>query len=165
MLRLKVAWGLPHILVGHWFTKWITECLQTNEQQSKYRCKFTCRTERKKNLSYLTVKQGSVSESLLCSALTAEFTTENNDGGMRISAISTIRSLAYVDDIANISLDHEDAHKTHENMLWFSQKIRLVVNARKCHIMTLNVGYDIFLIGSKCSLRPLRDNFRPAPYF
>ena len=81
------------------------------------------------------VKQGGVLGSPLCSATTAEY-CEKNKGICLGNA--TIASLAFVDDIADLSTTFQDAIESHKNALTFASKKKLQLAPEKCYIMLLN---------------------------
>ena len=70
------------------------------------------------------VKQGTVIGPLLCSASIAEFCEECGPGGAGIGK-TTIRTLAFVDDIININSDVVDVLSSHERIKCFSEKKNL----------------------------------------
>ena len=84
---------------------------------------------------YDIVKQGGVLGSPLCSATTAEYCTLNN--GIAIGDV-VIATLAFVDDIADISGSFEDAISAHNNAIIFSLKKKLTFSPDKCYIMIVN---------------------------
>ena len=83
------------------------------------------------------VKQGTVLGPLLCSASTAECCEEHTTGGVRIGATS-IRSLAYVDDILDLSEDAKEATEAHNTVVKFTKKKRLQLSWKKCGIIPIN---------------------------
>ena len=83
------------------------------------------------------VKQGTVLGPLLCSASTAECCDEHVSGGMSIGSTS-IRSLAYVDDILDIDEDPDDASDAHNTVLEFTSKKRLELSWKKCALLAIN---------------------------
>ena len=76
------------------------------------------------------VKQGTVLGPTLCSASTAEYIEENKSGGLEIGGMS-INSLVFVDDITNINTKIEEVHESHESLVWFMEKKRLILNEDK----------------------------------
>ena len=83
------------------------------------------------------VKQGTVLGPLLCSASTAECCEEHLRGGVSIGSTS-IRSLAYVDDIADVDETVEDAMYAHDTVTNFTSKKRLQLSWKKCSIIAIN---------------------------
>ena len=83
------------------------------------------------------VKQGTVLGPLLCSASTAECCEEHKQGGVSIGATS-IRSLAYVDDIVDLIESEEDAIEAHNTVTKFTSKKRLELSWKKCSIIPIN---------------------------
>ena len=83
------------------------------------------------------VKQGTVLGPLLCSASTAECCVEHTQGGVNIGA-STVRSLAYVDDILDASENVQDAVEAHSTVIQFAAKKRLQLSWKKCAILKIN---------------------------
>ena len=67
------------------------------------------------------VKQGTVLGPLLCSASTAECCVEHKSGGVRIGSTS-VKSLAYVDDILDINESEEDSNEAHDTVIKFTRK-------------------------------------------
>lgn len=84
------------------------------------------------------VQQGSVSGGALCVASLAEVLEEDLGKGYQIGD-AILRALAFVDDIATINKDHINAYKSHRNVVWFSAKKRLLLNALKCVLLCINV--------------------------
>ena len=84
------------------------------------------------------VQQGSVSGGALCIASTGEISNENLGKGHQIG-IAILRALAFVDDIASLCRDHMDAYQSHQCVVWFSSKKRLLLNALKCLLLCINV--------------------------
>ena len=80
------------------------------------------------------VKQGGILGSHMCSATTAEYCEQNK--GMSIGNVS-IASLAFVDDIADLSTTFEDAVSSHQNALSFAKRKKLQLAPDKCYIMLL----------------------------
>ena len=80
------------------------------------------------------VKQGTVIGPILCSASTAECCLEHRSGGSSIGNTS-IRSLAYVDDILDISEGVNGAEDAHQTVINFTSKKRLKLSGGKCHIV------------------------------
>ena len=78
------------------------------------------------------VKQGGVLGSPMCSATTAEYCEQNK--GICLGQAS-IASLAFVDDIADLSTSIEDAIASHKNALTFAQRKKLELAPDKCYIM------------------------------
>ena len=83
------------------------------------------------------VKQVTVLGPLLCSASTAECCVEHERGGMSIGSTS-IRSLAYVDDIVDIDEDPDNASDAHKTVLTFTAKKRLELSWKKCALLVIN---------------------------
>ena len=83
------------------------------------------------------VKQGTVLGPLLCSASTAECCEEHTTGGVRIGSTS-IKSLAYVDDIVDLSEDATEATEAHNTVLEFTSKKRLELSWKKCCVIPVN---------------------------
>lgn len=83
------------------------------------------------------VKQGGVLGSPMCSATTAEYCEQNR--GISIGQ-ATIASLAFVDDIADISASFEDALNSHKNALKFARRKKLQLAPDKCFIMLIKQG-------------------------
>ena len=83
------------------------------------------------------VKQGTVLGPLLCSASTAECCEEHTTGGVRIGSIS-IKSLAYVDDIIDVSQNENEALEAHNTVLNFTNKKRLELSWKKCCMIPVN---------------------------
>ena len=97
------------------------------------------------------VKQGGVLGSPLCSATTAEYCDKN--AGISIGT-ATVATLAFVDDIADISGCTEDAITAHINALEFALRKKLNFAADKCFIMIVNrkgtdVVPDLYINGEK----------------
>ena len=80
------------------------------------------------------VKQGGVLGSPICSATTAEYCEQNK--GIRLGQVS-IASLAFVDDIADLSTSFEDAIASHKKALTFAQRKKLELAPEKCYIMLI----------------------------
>ena len=83
------------------------------------------------------VKQGTVMGPLLCSASTAECCDEHLRGGMSIGSTS-IRSLAYVDDIIDVDEDPDETCEAHNTVLKFTSKKRLELSGKKCVLLAIN---------------------------
>ena len=81
------------------------------------------------------VKQGGILGSPMCSATTAEYCGQNKGISM---GSATIASLAFVDDIADISATFEDAISSHKNALQFAERKKLQLAYDKCFIMLIN---------------------------
>lgn len=81
------------------------------------------------------VKQGGILGSPMCSATTAEYCEQNKGISM---GNATIASLAFVDDIADISTSFEDAINSHKNALEFAERKKLQLAHDKCFIMLIN---------------------------
>ena len=80
------------------------------------------------------VKQGGILGSPMCSATTAEYCETNK--GITIGTV-TIASLAFVDDIADLSGHFGDVIISHENALEFAKKKKLQFAPDKCYIMLI----------------------------
>ena len=80
------------------------------------------------------VKQGGILGSPMCSETTAEYCEKNK--GLSIGQ-ATIASLAFVDDIADISTTFEDAVSSHKNALMFASQKKLQLAPDKCFIMLI----------------------------
>lgn len=80
------------------------------------------------------VKQGGILGSPMCSATTAEYCEQNK--GISIGN-ATIASLAFVDDIADVSDSFEDALNSHKNALEFASRKKLQLAPDKCFIMLI----------------------------
>ena len=80
------------------------------------------------------VKQGGVLGSPMCSATTAEY-CERNKGILLGDA--SIASLAFVDDIADLSTTFSDAISSHKNAFKFASRKKLQLAADKCYIMLI----------------------------
>ena len=78
------------------------------------------------------VKQGGVLGSPMCSATTAEYCEQNK--GIALGKAS-IASLAFVDDIADLSTTFQDAIESHKNALSFARRKKLQLAPEKCYIM------------------------------
>ena len=83
------------------------------------------------------VKQGTVLGPTLCSASTAECCDEHVTGGVSIGSTS-IKSLAYVDDILDADEDADDASDSHNTVLEFTSKKRLELSWKKCALLVIN---------------------------
>ena len=83
------------------------------------------------------VKQGTVLGPLLCSASTAECCEEHTEGGVSVGSCA-IRSLAYVDDILDVTEGEEDANIAHNTVIHFAKKKRLEISWKKCAILSVN---------------------------
>ena len=81
------------------------------------------------------VQQGRVLAPDLCSASTAEYVGCNK--GVSIGNCN-ISSLAFVDDMLDISLDSYDAEAANLNAVAFSRKKKLTYNGPKCKTMPVN---------------------------
>ena len=80
------------------------------------------------------VKQGGILGSPICSAATAEYCETNK----RISlGTASIASLAFVDDIADLSTSFDDAVQSHKNALAFAKRKKLQLAPDKCYIMLM----------------------------
>ena len=84
------------------------------------------------------VQQGSVSGSTLCSASTAEVTSEIKSGGSQIGTCK-IKCLVYVDDIITVNNSVADVYHSHGRVQWFSKKKRLGLNGPKCMLLGVNL--------------------------
>ena len=80
------------------------------------------------------VKQGGILGSPMCSATTAEYCEQNK--GISIGQ-ATIASLAFVDDIADVSATFDDAVNSHKNALKFANRKKLQLAPEKCFIMLI----------------------------
>lgn len=80
------------------------------------------------------VKQGGILGSPICSAATAEY-CETNKGISLGTAL--IASLAFVDDIADLSTSFDDAVQSHKNALAFAKRKKLQLAPDKCYIMLM----------------------------
>ena len=80
------------------------------------------------------VKQGGILGSPMCSATTAEYCEQNK--GVNVGDVC-IASLAFVDDIADLSTTFQDAVASHHNALSFAKKKKLQLAPDKCYIMLL----------------------------
>ena len=85
------------------------------------------------------VKHGGILGSQMCSATTAEYCEQNK--GITIGQ-ATIASLAFVDDIADISTTFEDAVSSHKNALLFASRKKLQLAPEKCFIMLIKHSLD-----------------------
>ena len=81
------------------------------------------------------VKQGGVLGSPMCSASTAEYCETNK--GVCVGTV-IVDSLVFVDDMLDVSLTWEDAHKAHENSVIFSFKKKMNHKSSKCKSMVTN---------------------------
>ena len=75
------------------------------------------------------VKQGGVLGSPLCSASTAEYCGYNK--GISIGT-SHVSSLAFVDDMIDVSFNCNDSNKAHDNALTFGRKKKINYSTKKC---------------------------------
>ena len=75
------------------------------------------------------VKQGTVLGSILCSSSTAQYCGLNE--GVHIGSM-LLATLAYVDDIIDLTNSTEDCKASHENALLFSAMKKLILSATKC---------------------------------
>ena len=80
------------------------------------------------------VKQGGILGSPMCSATTAEYCEVNK--GINIGT-TTISSLAFVDDIADLSDFFGDVIISHDNALAFARKKKLQLAPDKCFVMVI----------------------------
>ena len=80
------------------------------------------------------VKQGGILGSPMCSATTAEYCEQNK--GINVGDVS-IASLAFVDDIADLSTTFQDAVNSHHNALSFAKRKKLQLAPDKCYIMLI----------------------------
>ena len=80
------------------------------------------------------VKQGGVLGSPMCSATTAEYCEHNK--GILLGGAS-IASLAFVDDIADLSTTFEDAVASHQHAISFAKRKKLELAPEKCYIMLI----------------------------
>ena len=78
------------------------------------------------------VKQGGILGSPMCSATTAEYC--GNNKGISIGPVS-IASLAFVDDIADLSTSLDDAVESHKNAIAFAKRKKLQLAPDKCYTM------------------------------
>ena len=81
------------------------------------------------------VKQGGVLGSPMCSASTAEYCDLNK--GVCVGSL-IVSSLVYVDDMLDVSLTWDDAHKAHDNSVIFSFKKKMSHKGKKCKSMVTN---------------------------
>ena len=81
------------------------------------------------------VKQGGVLGSPMCSASTAEYCGANR--GVCVGTV-IISSLAFVDDMLDVSLTWEDANESHENSVTFSFKKKMNHKSSKCKSLLTN---------------------------
>ena len=81
------------------------------------------------------VKQGGVLGSPMCSASTAEHCETNK--GICVGTL-IISSLAFVDDMLDVSLTWDDAHKAHENSVTFSFRKKMSHKSKKCKTLVTN---------------------------
>ena len=86
------------------------------------------------------VKQGTVIGPLLWSASIAEFCEEHGAGDAVIGDTS-IRSLAFVDDIINTNSNVSDVLLSHECINLFSKKKNLPLSPTKCFILGINCSF------------------------
>ena len=77
------------------------------------------------------VKQGTVIGPLLCSTTIAGFCEEHGAGGAVIED-TTIRSLAFVDDIVNTNSNVSDILLSHERINLFPKKKNLPLSTTMC---------------------------------
>lgn len=80
------------------------------------------------------VKQGGVLGPILCSSSTAEYCETNK--GCQIGT-SVVASLAHVDDIADISMNCDDAEAAHQHAISFSNRKKLTLSVKKCESMVI----------------------------
>lgn len=52
--------------------------------------------------------------------------------------VAILRALAFVDDIATLCRNHMDAYQSHQCVVWFSSRKRLLLNALKCLLLCIN---------------------------
>ena len=83
------------------------------------------------------VKQGSVTGSALCSVSIGDFCDNQLNSGMAIGT-HTIKSLAYVDDIATINKNIREVRQTHNEVCFFATKKNLPLNEKKCYVLAIN---------------------------
>lgn len=81
------------------------------------------------------VKQGGVLGSLLCSASTAEYCGMNKGVCVGTSVVS---SLAFVDDMLDVSLTCSDTLEAHEKSIAFSFKKKMNHKPKKCKSLVVN---------------------------
>ena len=81
------------------------------------------------------VKQGGVLGSPMCSASTAEYCETNK--GVSVGTL-IVNSLVFVDDMLDVSLTWNDAHKAHENSVIFSFKKKMYHKGKKCKSLVMN---------------------------
>ena len=81
------------------------------------------------------VKQGGVLGSPMCSTSTAEYCGLNK--GVCVGT-AVIRSLAYVDDLLDFSLNPSDTQEAHGNSVVFSFKKKMYYKAKKCKSLLAN---------------------------
>ena len=81
------------------------------------------------------VKQGGVLGSPICSASTAEYCGYNK--GISIGTLQ-ISSLAFVDDMIDVSLSCSDSNKAHDNALTFGHKKKIYYSTKKCKSLLAN---------------------------
>lgn len=86
-----------------------------------------------------TVQQGRVLAPDLCSASTAEYCKLNKGVGVGCCVVS---SLAFVDDMLDMSEDNFDAEKSHLNALAFSHRKKIKYNGPKCKCLMVNGKKD-----------------------
>ena len=65
------------------------------------------------------VKQGTLLGSILCSTSTAECVT-HLDGGVQRG--TSIKSMVFADDVANVNTTPGDIIQSHNKMMWFTHK-------------------------------------------
>ena len=81
------------------------------------------------------VKQGTVLGPVLCSSSTAEYCDENV--GVNIGTV-IIPSLAYVDDLLDMTCTIDDLISAHGNALLFEKRKKLRYSSTKCFCMAIN---------------------------
>ena len=81
------------------------------------------------------VKQGGVLGSLMCSASTAEYCSTNK--GVCVGTL-VVSSLAFVDDMLDVSLTCRDTVNAHENSIAFSFKKKMNHKPKKCKSLIAN---------------------------
>ena len=87
-----------------------------------------------RNLKQNTVKQGGVLGSPMCSASTAEYCEKNK--GVSVGS-TTVATLAFVDDMIDISMSCDDAVSAHVEAVQFGKLKKLKYSPGKCKSMTI----------------------------
>ena len=103
-----------------------------------------------------TVQQGRVLAPDLCSASTAEYCGMNKGVAVGTCIIS---SLAFVDDMMDLSQNHEDAEQANLHATSFSYKKKMRYNQPKCESMAVNHRKNdplpcMYMEGKKIKLSP-----------